>query len=339
MQESANLIKVLIIILILTLLISNVHAYIINVTVTVPVEEYALNEAFPGLLHIDVLITGETNPHYIPLRPSMINIVEKSAIYVPLWHFPVEYRLAQVVNGKVMITRLEDYEKNGLKILNFPGSKIPDTHGWWLDPENMLALVKSLEEKLSEEYPQFSNVLHNDFKIFKLRIEQLENYLRILGNKIRKYCPKVIIICANPATLYIVHDLGLNCIVVREGENMKVLRIISRNRPLIILLADFQKGTKVDWFYRQLLRNHLGAILYVSILGSVNVNITYTGLLYSIGGELYGACISLTHEVELSRGGSAIFNIDLVYVIYVLLVLLSICIIVLISMFRRVYKF
>jgi len=315
-----------------------VHAYVINVTVTAPVEEYALHEAFPRILHINVLISGETNPHYTPLRPSMINIVERSTIYVPLWHFPVEYRIIQVVEGKVLIPKLRDYEKNGLKILYFPGTRIPDTHGWWLDPENMLALVKSFEEILQERYSQLSQILQNDLTIFKCRIKQLENYLHIIGRKIREECSEVIIVCANPATLYIVHDLDLNCIVIREGETVKIMKIISKNKPLIILLADFQKGTKLDWYYRQLLRNHPGTILYISILGSVNVNITYTGLLYSIGGELYGACISLAHEVELSRGGVSL-NVDLIYVIYVLLVLLAICIIVLISMFRRLYKF
>ncbi|NPA99812.1 MAG: zinc ABC transporter solute-binding protein [Crenarchaeota archaeon] len=320
------------------LLLTIAHAYVINVTVTVPIEEYALHEAFPDILHIDVLLSGETNPHYIPLRPSMIKIVERSDIYVPLWHFPIEYRLAQMIRNRILIVDLRDYEKNGLKILYFPGSNIPDTHGWWLDPENMLALVKSFEDILKKKYPQLSKTAYNDLIIFKDRIHELENYLHMIGKEIRRQCPDVVIVCANPATLYLVHDLGLSCIVIRQGENIKIMKIISNNRPLIILLADFQKGTKLDWFYRQLLRRHIGTILYISILGSVNVNITYTGLLYSISGELYGTCISLTREARSSRSSSA-FNTDLIYVVYVLLVLLSICIIVLVSMFRRVYRF
>jgi len=324
------------IIILLFITITVVYSYLINITVTVPIEKYAISEAFPDIVHVSVLLSGETNPHYIPFRLSMIKIVERSQIYVPLWHFPIEYRLAELIKNRITILTLEDYKREGLIFLNYPGTNIPDTHGWWLDPDNMLALITALYKKMLDISTDRMEI-EKDYKIFVKRILQLNIFLRDFGKIMKRECKNVIIICANPATLYVVHDLGLDCVVVREGENINAIKSINMNRPILVLLASFQRGTKIDWFYRTLVRKHPGTIEYLDILGSVNVNITYTGLLYNIAGKLYGACIALSHvqnhHVEKSS------NSDLIYVTYVLSVLLAICVIVILSMLRRGYRF
>ncbi len=338
MREISIIVRIFCI-LILVILSSSfmTYAYIINVTVTIPIEQYAIYEAFPHIVHVYTLLSGETNPHYTPLRPSMIRIVEKSLIYVPLWHFPIEYRIAHVVKRKIIVITLEDYKRHGLKFLRYPETDIPDTHGWWLNPYNMLALIETLKNYIIRIDPKDRTIVTFDYEMFKNRIIQLSRYLRTLGRSIKKYCKNVIIVCANPATLYIIHDLGLQCIVVREEQSTEILKLFNTRKPLLILLAKFQKGTKIDWFYQSLIRKYGGTVLYVDTLGSVNVNITYTGLLYTIGGEIYGSCLALSHEAHRSGGSNR--GSELVYVTYVLAVLLAICVIIIISMFRRGYRF
>ncbi len=331
-EDTLTIVLMIVIVLTLCSALSSTLNASISVVVTAAVEKYALKEAFHNILNISVLIPVELNPHYIPIRPSMIKIVKRSEIYVPLWHFPFEYKLASSIHG-IYIIKLSQYVKNGLRFLKYPNTSIVNSHGWWLDPYNMLSLVKTVEIILVRQYPSLKNIIEIYYDSFRHSIQVLHSYLLHVGHEIRRYCTDVVIVCACPAFEYLMHSMNLTCIVLRDNFGIEKLLIKKGRGKYIILLADFQKNTKYSWYFEDLIRGGNGVILYLPVLGSVNVNITYTGLLYSMSGRILEACKIISQNTgEHSYSQS---NFSLIFIVYTLAILLSICLVVVASFSRN----
>ncbi len=326
--------KIIIILLILTILVaalSNVVQSRECIVVTAPIEKYALEQVLPKNYTIITILTGNVNPHYIPVKPRMISKVKMCQIYIPLWHFSIEYRLIKYAK---IVTTLKDYEKNGLKFLKYPYTDIVNSHGWWLYPENMKALIKSTLPKLCIVYRCSRDIVEIYYRKFDEDIEKLEQYLKYIGERIKIECPGIVIVCTSPALQYLAYSMNISCIVIREGLNIQNIFKYYRNRKFIILMASFQKGTRESWYFKDLIRGGRGVIIYVPILGDVNVNYTYTGFLYTLAGEIYGACISLNNMNNSFRTTSENYY---TYILYVLSILLSICLVIIVG-FLRSYK-
>ncbi|GEM_PF-5020272 len=320
--------------IILAAQVTSIASAYINVTVTIPVEAYALRQAFGNLLHINVLVSGYVNPHYVPVTTSMVKTVLSSQIYVPLWHLPLEYRLASLAETQgVSVPSLQSYEKNGLIFLKYPETNLNNTHGWWLYPKNILALVKSVGQLIEKKFPQYQIVVHEDIDRFSNEIELLENNLLIIGERLRKDIEnkRITIICACPALQYLMKSLGLDCIVLREvSQVVKVSHL--PHGELLVLLADFQRGTKIDYYMHSLVERVGGLVVYIPILGIENLNMTYSEYMMYIVGKVREAVQSMqATSSSIAHAGETMY----IYVMYVLIVVTSIMLVLTVSALRR----
>ena len=321
----------------LVLALSHICFAQINVTVTAPVVSYALTQAFGDLLHIKVLLKGYVNPHYVPVTLSMINKVKKSQIYVPLWHFPLEYRLASYAKfHNIIVPTIEQYFKNGLKFLKYPGTTLNNTHGWWLYPENMLALVKAVAKILIENNPEYTDMIELKLKQFSKDIQHLEKTLSYIGREIRTLQSRyrIFLVCACPAFQYLLKSLNVSCIVLHEVSMTEAVSKILKMRGVpIIMLAEFQKGTKLDYYMRNLALRKRGIVLYLPVLGLDNENVTYTEYIMYLVGKLYGAMTSVSFSYH-AQSSSA--NVNYIYVLYVLASITCILLVITVSALRRI---
>ncbi len=337
-----SLILLLIFIFIITMLVllcNTVHAEEkITIVVSAPIEKYILSQLLGNITVIKSILSGEYEPHLQLLTRKMISMVLKSDLYVPLYHFEFEYRLIKICEQhSIPIVRVNMHR---LILLRFPHTKIINTHGWWLLPENALYLANCTLQVIKLRFPELANYLQGRYEQFRQDIHRLSIILRRLGEKARylKNMNNALLVCAAPVQ-YLLESLNLTCDVVisEKGLSSSQILLIEKHRgPVIALLANFQRDSAVDRALSDIVKRKGGTILYIPVIGLRNYNMSYTSFMLLYSGEILGALSSAKFSVATIKKKSAYTYGDvLLYVCLLLAALLAISLIINISLLRR----
>ncbi len=190
------------------------------------------------------LLPRGSDPHEFSLSGKDIELLKKAKLIIlansELFGFEkkISEDFANTIDFKDYDVELEDfanYKKN--------------PHGYWLKPENGLAIANAVRKKLSEIYPQYKDYFNENYRIFVERVKNAEEEARKIAEDVKgkEFVAMV------PGVCYIASSLNLKIdyILMTEGAGFvsgKELREIKdklkSGRIYGILVPEFMKGTK-----------------------------------------------------------------------------------------------
>jgi len=157
----------------------------IRVTVTIDILKTIVFPIIEGAGEVNSIVPEEAEPHSFILTPSIIKDAARSDLIVITGHMEWEKELIRRVAEERGVNpesvSLNLLEVDGVRIFSIEGER--NIHGFWLLPENVLAIAKALTDKLKELRPEYSQRISENYNSFSKEIDALKSFLRNLKEK------------------------------------------------------------------------------------------------------------------------------------------------------------
>ncbi len=183
-------------------------------------------------VEVSILLPEGIEPHALALTQQIIDMASAADMLVLTGHFDWEEELALQV-GKPYIT-LDDYLAFGARLLLLNGhpssaahsmdwnqqpAHDENLHGYWLLPQNAIAIANATRDLCSSLNSTFSQYWQNRFTEFVSKVSELETFIMQLQLLHQLFNVKVII--TFPAEAYIAEALSLQVQgLLMEDENV-----------------------------------------------------------------------------------------------------------------------
>jgi ABC-type Zn uptake system ZnuABC Zn-binding protein ZnuA len=157
----------------------------VRVTVTVDILKTIVSPIIDGVGEAASIVSGEAEPHSFTLTPSIIKDAANSDLIVVTGHMEWERELIRKVAEERGVDSeaisLNLLEVSGVRILEIEGER--NLHGFWLLPENALAIAGALTDKLRALRPEYSQRILENYESFKGEVNGLKGFLESLKEK------------------------------------------------------------------------------------------------------------------------------------------------------------
>ncbi len=239
-------------------------------------------------VEISVLLPEGVEPHAFQASTEVIEKASEASLLVFTGHFPFEYQLASSVN--VEYVSLDDYRKYGLSLSPLPGSEGENLHGYWLKPENGIAIAMAVAEKLKVLDPSHADYYENNLKHFTSTVEEIA---RFMEEQAERYGYKSVrVVAAFPSEVYIAESLGLkveNVIVKGEnvfisgGELSRLETLLMEGKVKAILVSEVSEMLKAGEYAKQLSQDTGVPLIRVRAVSVPGIDCYEGLLLYNLG--------------------------------------------------------
>ncbi len=232
-----------------------------------------VSEATGGHVDVFVIVPEGAEPHTYQATPEAIEAVERAALIVTVAHLPVEEQVAEVADAPVI--GMEDYQRHGLRLIPVPGQGGDDIHGFWLDPNNALAIGEAAVEALERIDPGGAEAYEESLSQFRGKIESLKETINSFSSSRGLRAQKVIV--SVPAEAYIASTLGMIPVdtigrgpgaVIGAGELDQLGRAVERGEVRFVTVSEVSERLKPGQMAIQLAEEHGATILRVRVLSS-----------------------------------------------------------------------
>ncbi|HDN01433.1 MAG TPA: hypothetical protein ENF42_00495, partial [Candidatus Bathyarchaeota archaeon] len=237
---------------------------------------------------ISVLLPEGVEPHAFQASSEIVEEASEASLLVFTGHFPFEYQLASSVN--VEYVSLDDYKRYGLSLSTIPGVKGENLHGYWLKPENAIAIAKAVSEKLKVIDPGYADYYDENLNLFITSVKRTVDFMVEQAEKYGYMGVKVVV--TFPSEVYIAESLGLRVeSVIVKGENVFISGgELSRLETMLleggvraILVSEVSEMLKAGEYAKQLSQDTGVPLIRVRAVSAPGVD-SYEGLLlYNLG--------------------------------------------------------
>ncbi len=281
-------------------------------------------------VEIEVLIPEGIEPHAIQFTSKMVKIARRASLLVLTGHFSFEENLIEQVNKPYVA--LEDYIENGLKLLEIPGTGL-NLHGYWLYPENAIAIAKAIADKLKSIDPKNGDYYENNLMKFINKINNLLNYLN--NSIIESYGLKWIkVVIAFPAAQYVAAILKMKIgaflskgagVLVGGSDLIRIEEKLRRGEYKLIIAPDIIAETQIGKYVEQIAFDTGAPIAYIKTIGGGELN-SYTELISYNVGVIIGSLIAGQYSAKMfsETSGLTWLEILLIIIIAILSIVLTI---------------
>ena len=154
-----------------TLATGVVNAMQLNVAVSIDALTCIVKAIGGDKVKVYSLLPEGVEPHAFQATSDIVQKALNADLLVLTGHFPFERQILEVVAQKPHVS-LEDYEEHGLKLLTLTwgGTNKTNLHGYWLSPENAIAIAKAVADKLSVLDPKNSQYYYDRLNLFEERV-------------------------------------------------------------------------------------------------------------------------------------------------------------------------
>ena len=299
-----------------------------------------VNEIVGNLsIPVDYIIPDGVDPHSYSLTTNDVNKLSSANLLVlaDMEHLTIESNMRGYASSAIVLD-FANYSKYGAVMLPIPGFE-HDFHGYWMYPDNSLAIAKALVVTLTTALPQYKEAFEANYKIFESRISTIKAEFQTLSKQYSLNNEGVVI--AVPGVAYFAFSLGFNIsATLVKGPNRFInvteLSEVEENIrdgliKYVLLPVSLIEG-KPGEISAQLSRDTGIAIIYVKIFLIGNFDSFSDFISYDIG----------YIESQLAHGGStstaSSSNLLLYYFIIGLLSLISISEGLIIFKYRRIVE-
>jgi len=299
-----------------------------------------VNEIVGNLsISVDYIIPDGVDPHSYSLTTNDVSKLSSADLLVlaDTEHLTIESNMRSYASSAVVLDFV-NYTKYGAVMLSIPGLE-HNFHGYWIYPNNALAIAKAIAIELSTALPQYSSVFELNYNMFEKRINSINNEYQSISNQYALNNTGVVI--AVPGAAYFAAILGFNiCATIVKGPNrfINVTELSEIEKDIrdgiikYVILPVSLTEAKPGEISNQLSRDTGVTIIYVKLflIGTFN---TYSNFMsYNIG----------YIESQVAHGGSTVsvssVNTFLYYFIIGLLTFISIAEGLIIFKYRRIVE-
>ncbi|MBS7618436.1 metal ABC transporter substrate-binding protein [Candidatus Bathyarchaeota archaeon] len=278
----------------------------IRVVVTLDILQTIVSPILGDMGEVYPIISGDVEPHSFTLTPSIIQNTLNSDLIVITGHIDWEKELVEKVSEergvRPSLISLNLLNLSGIRILEVEGER--NVHGFWLLPDNVIAIAKALEDKLSTLKPEYSEKFSENYVLFEREILKLKDTLIKLSEKYGYLGRRVVV--GFYAEQYIAEAMGLKVDTVLIGEEETI-----RPETLIRIYGGFKSGdytcivvsdtallmSGVQNALKEMSEETGCSIAYVSTISSNGLD-RYDYVMCYNAGQVYSALLSSRRSVS-----------------------------------------
>ena len=237
----------------------------VKVAVSIPSLALIASEVGGERVSVYTLLPEGAEPHSFQLTPRVLSRALEADIVMITGpgHCPFEDELYESLSGEVSFLTLEDYGRHGCQLREFPGVGL-NIHGYWLDPENAVAVAEAFCERLCELDPEGEAYYRERLREFSERVLNLSSAKPLEGLRA---------IVSKPVEAYLCRALGVEVVGTLStgssqlgvGEMWRLYDEAGRDVDLIVV-SDESERSRVGEFARQLSRDTGVPVLRLRIL-------------------------------------------------------------------------
>ncbi|MEM0350731.1 MAG: zinc ABC transporter substrate-binding protein [Archaeoglobaceae archaeon] len=211
---------------------------------------------------VESILPSNVDPHMFSLSYRDLEMAKKAKMLIlansKLLGF--EEELKGLCNETL---DFEDYEAT---ILSFPGIG-KNYHAYWLYPENGVKIALKVKEKLSSIFPENAEKYEKNFERFVHHLSKTERDAEKIVSKVKNYD----FIAMDPHVAYAISALKLNVsFVFPEEISPSILEIPKKRGNCILVMAEYQKGTKLEEVAKKLASEMECGISVIDVLSNIS---------------------------------------------------------------------
>lgn len=247
-----------------------VDAKTLNVAVSINALAGIVESVGGDRVEVSVLLPEGVEPHAFQATTEVIHKALRADLIVCTGHFPFESNLLSVANKPSV--GLSDYERHGLRLLKQAEGKV-NLHGYWLSPENAVAIASAVAEKLSQMDPEGS-------AYYTQKLYEFQRRVRATFDDVVKAAEDsglrgISVLATFPSEQYVLEPIGVNVanFIVKEedvfisgGDLAKVYEQAARGEIKLIVVSENAKLMKAGEYAEQVSRDTGLPMVYVKTL-------------------------------------------------------------------------
>ncbi len=302
----------------------------IRIVVTLDILQTIVSPILGDMGEIYPIISGGVEPHSFTLTPSIIREALNSDLIVITGHMNWEKELVERVSEErgvhPSLISLNLLNLSSIRILEIEGER--NVHGFWLLPDNVVAIAKALKDKLSTLKPEYSEILSENYVLFEREILKLKDTLIKLSEKYGCLGRRVVV--GFYAEQYIAEAMGLKVDTVLIGEEGTI-----RPEILIRIYGGFKSGdyaciivsdtallmNNVQNTLKEMSEETGCSIAYVFTISSSGLD-RYDYVMFYNAGQVYSAVLSSHRSVSSGLNVYLLTTVLLLFAVIIETVLL-----------------
>ena len=255
-------------------------------------------EAFSGivkhvggdLVNVSYLLPEGASPHEYSLSPEDIKKAQSADLIVLVnsKFLSIESELKESLSDKLFLD-FEDYEEYNITLLPAPGIE-KNYHGYWLYPENAVAIARAVCEALTELMPEYKEIFGRNLDSFVEKVFSLKERMIQVSKDKGLYGGGVLL--AVPAVAYVAYSFGMEPketvlkapgSFISPSELAEVEEEIDRGEIILGLCPDSFRDSKPGEIMEEISKTTGLVIAYVRIFSLCGLNDYLTLMSYNIG--------------------------------------------------------
>ncbi len=248
-----------------------------------------------------IILPPKADPHEFYPSIHTIELVKRAKLFVHTGHFDFEREILRAVDIKDVGKR--HYKEYGLKFVYYPSSLDVNIHGYWLDPDNAIAIAKAIEEALEEVDPDHAEYYRSKLAEFISKMRHFKEIAKELVDEIDLRDISVVITL--PIEEYFVASLGVEVkeVIMKydiepSARKMEELVEILEENKCLVTMCELALETKASKYAYELISRSKKPLALLRVIHVEDFD-TFSSLLYYNLGSLTTAA-SMIHEKEVS---------------------------------------
>jgi len=205
-----------------------VHASLKNnkivITVSMPSIGWIVNDVGGNFIKIIYIVPVGGEPHIFQLTPEKLTSLKDTDLFVFTGNLDFEKRIMEEYPDKEYLYldwASVSFGGYDIKLLSLPNTSGYNPHGYWMYPDNALAIAKAVVDKLIKIDPQHENY-------YRLRLEIFREYVARIDSEFMKIAQqykldKADVVISSPEIQYIISLLNVSIVgVLARGHGSGV---------------------------------------------------------------------------------------------------------------------
>jgi len=262
----------------------------INIVATIEVYASIAKIIGGDFVRVDYILPSGASPHDYSLTTDDILKAQSAdlLIFANSEFFTIEENLLKHVEGKPYLD-FQDYQKYNVTLLTLPSFGV-NYHGYWIYPDNALAIGKAIHATLILLDPDHAKYYDDNLEYFIEKITRIKSIVYQVSIDKQLYGAGVVI--SVPGVAYIASTFGFNIIAsllkepgkfMNSTELNYIISLARENKVRLILCPYSLKSGKPGEISRQLSEDAEIPVAYVRIFSMEGLNDYFAMMTYNIG--------------------------------------------------------
>lgn len=270
----------------------------LNIVTSISVIGEIVKDIGGSRVNVYSILPEGVDPHNYALTVEDIQKALKAdlLVFASVKNFSLEENILENAPDKPYLD-LVDYARYNATLLDIPGFR-RNFHGYWMKPENALAIAKAIHDKLVELDPSGKNVYDYNLQVFEEKIANLTDFLDSISEE--NGLKGLSVAIAVPGAAYVVDAFKMKIAsVLLKGpgrfinatELAELETAIKAGEISMIICPEIMRNARAGEISEQVSRDTGIPVVYVRVFGIKNMS--YFELMMYNAGVMKGTMNSI----------------------------------------------